>query len=68
MTVYTGDTESYFEKNPKTGKTWKSAEWQLVSATEMIYTAYREDGTICGRTIHKEKNMAETWNRYHTKQ
>lgn len=68
MTVYTSDAESYFEKNPKTGKTWKSAEWQLVSDTEMIYTAYGEDGTINKRTIHKGENMAKIWNRYHTKQ
>lgn len=68
MTIYTSNTETYFEKNPKTGKTWKSAEWELVSDHEMIYTKYNENGTINRRTSHKEKNMVEVWNRYHTKQ
>lgn len=68
MTIYTSNTETYFEKNPKTGKIWKSAEWELVSDTEMIYTCYNGNGTVNRKTKHKEKNMLEIWNRYHTKQ
>lgn len=67
MTIYTSNTETYFEKNPKTGKTWKSTEWELVSDGEMIYTKYNEDGTINRRSRHTGAEMGDLWSKYHTK-
>ena len=68
MTIYISNTHTYFETNPKTGKMWKCAEWELVSDSEMVYTKFNENGTINRKDRFTEKNMLEIWNRYHTKQ
>lgn len=52
MTIYASDSETYFEKSPKTGRTWKSAEWIVEGPDKWTYTKYNENGTVNRRTTH----------------
>ena len=45
----------------------KAAMWQLISDTEMHYTAYNHDGSVNRHDVHKGDDILENWKRYFVK-
>lgn len=65
-TEYASDMETVFATDGA-GKVHKVCEWRLISDTEMHYTAYNDDGSVNLHDVFRGEDIAEIWEKYHTR-